>query len=81
LPEKTSQNGPGAVKIILPRIFSNALVSLNIISTGDILPIAGRDEVTLGRISEGQLIIPDIDLTPYKAYNPAYLACMCPSIA
>jgi pSer/pThr/pTyr-binding forkhead associated (FHA) protein len=33
------------------------------------LPLAGQDEVTLGRVSEGQPVVPDIDLTPYKAYE------------
>jgi pSer/pThr/pTyr-binding forkhead associated (FHA) protein len=47
----------------------DALISLNIISSGDILPISSQKEITLGRVSEGQPIIPDIDLTPYKAYE------------
>ncbi len=50
-------------------IYPDAFMSLNIISTGDIIPIAGKDEVTLGRVSEGQPMIPDIDLTPYKAFE------------
>ena len=49
--------------------FLDAWVSLNIISTGDVLPLAGQEEVTLGRVSEGQPVVPDIDLTPYKAYE------------
>jgi hypothetical protein len=53
----------------LPVTFPDAQVSLNIISTGDVLPLAGLDEVTLGRVSEGQPVVPDIDLTPYKAYE------------
>jgi hypothetical protein len=52
-----------------PISFPDALVSLNIISTGDILPLAGQEEITLGRVSEGQPMVPDIDLTPYKAYE------------
>ena len=52
-----------------PPATSGAVVSLNIISTGDIVPLTGTDEVTLGRVSEGQPIVPDIDLTPYKAYE------------
>ena len=47
----------------------DALISLSIISTGDCLPLSGQDEVTLGRLSEGQPVTPDIDLTPYKAYE------------
>jgi hypothetical protein len=52
-----------------PPALSNAVVSLNIISTGDLIPVAGQEEITLGRASEGQPIIPDIDLTAYKAYE------------
>jgi hypothetical protein len=52
-----------------PALAADALVTLNIISTGDIIPVMGTKEVTLGRVSEGQPIIPDIDLTPYKAYE------------
>ena len=44
-------------------------LALHIIQTGQILPLTGRDEFTLGRISEGQSIIPDIDLTSYNAYK------------
>jgi hypothetical protein len=47
----------------------DASVTLNIISTGDMLPINGANESTLGRISEGQPVTPDIDLTPFKAYE------------
>ena len=32
------------------------------------LPLSDRNEFTLGRISEGQPIMPDIDLSPYYAY-------------
>lgn len=53
----------------LPVTFPDAQVSLNIISTGDVLPFAGQEDVTLGRVSEGQPVVPDIDLTPYKAYE------------
>jgi pSer/pThr/pTyr-binding forkhead associated (FHA) protein len=53
----------------VPDTIPDALISLNIIETGDFLPLTGRDEVTLGRVSEGQPVVPDIDLTPYKAYE------------
>jgi hypothetical protein len=52
-----------------PHSISDALISLNIVSSGDTLPIRGQGEVTVGRVSEGQPVIPDIDLTPYKAYE------------
>lgn len=46
-----------------------ATVSLHIVETGQILPLVGREEFTLGRISEGQSILPDVDLSPYEAFN------------
>ena len=43
-------------------------ISLNIIESGQILPLANRTEFTLGRSAEGQPIVPDVDLTSYNAY-------------
>jgi hypothetical protein len=42
--------------------------SMHLLETGQVLPLSSRNEFTLGRISEGQPIMPDIDLTPYNAY-------------
>lgn len=52
-----------------PAISSDTPVTLNILGAGVALPLNPIDEVTLGRISEGQPVMPDIDLTPYKAYE------------
>jgi hypothetical protein len=52
-----------------PTTLLEAKVSLNIVNSGEILPLKTQKEITLGRISGGQKIIPDIDLTPYKAYE------------
>jgi len=46
----------------------NSWLSLHLMDSGKILPLASRNEFTLGRLSEGQPIMPDIDLTPYQAY-------------
>ncbi|RJP49058.1 MAG: FHA domain-containing protein [Anaerolineaceae bacterium] len=43
--------------------------SLHLLDTGQVLPLSSRNEFTLGRISEGQPIMPDIDLSPYQAYG------------
>jgi hypothetical protein len=43
-------------------------ISLHIIDSGQILPLADRTEFTLGRSAEGQPIVPDVDLSPYNAY-------------
>ena len=33
------------------------------------LPLVDQNEFTIGRGSDGQLVTPDIDLTPYRAYE------------
>lgn len=47
---------------------SDAWGSLHLLDTGQVLPLSTRNEFTLGRISEGQPIMPDIDLSAYQAY-------------
>ena len=43
-------------------------ISLHLIESGQILPLADRTEFTLGRSAEGQPIVPDVDLSSYNAY-------------
>jgi hypothetical protein len=52
-----------------PPTSSGAAVSLYVIDSGQMIPLSGREEFTLGRAAEGQPILPDIDLTPYRAYE------------
>ncbi len=49
--------------------FSDVFASLHVVSSGQILPLVGKTEYTIGRISSGQSILPDIDLSPYSAYK------------
>jgi hypothetical protein len=48
---------------------ATAQVFLRILETGQTIPLEDGEEFTLGRISGSQPILPDIDLTPYKAYE------------
>jgi len=43
-------------------------LSLKMVSSGQVIPLTGQNEFTLGRITEGQPILPDIDLSPYEGY-------------
>ncbi len=61
VPSDNQQNSP--VKEV------DAVISLLIVDTGQVLHLAGRNEYTLGRVSEGQPILPDVDLSPYDAFN------------
>lgn len=53
----------------VPRSKIGSLLALHILDAGQILPLTDREEITIGRVSEGQTILPDVDLTPYKAYE------------
>ncbi len=52
-----------------PILETGALVGLIEIHSGDIISLIGREDYTLGRTRKNQAIIPDIDLTPYNAYE------------
>ena len=56
------------VPAVPPAAMLNNWVTLHLLDTGQVLPLAERNEFTLGRISEGQPIMPDVDLSPYQAY-------------
>lgn len=47
---------------------SNAWASLHLLDTGQVLPLAVRNEFTIGRVSDGQPIMPDIDLSTSQAF-------------
>lgn len=54
---------------ILPLELLDYPLVLQVISTNEFIPVTAGDEITLGRASKGQPIIPDIDFSPYNAYE------------
>lgn len=46
----------------------DAWANLHLLETGQMLPLTNRTEYTMGRTSEGQPIMPDIDFSPFQAY-------------
>jgi len=56
------------IKTETPQQDLDTWASLHLMESGQILPLSDRTEFTLGRISDAQPIMPDIDLTPYQAY-------------
>jgi hypothetical protein len=51
------------------KTMGDAWANLHILENGQMLPLSSsRTEFTLGRVSEGQPIMPDIDFSPYQAY-------------
>ncbi len=54
--------------ITSPQVEVTTWASLHLLDTGQMLPLMDRNEFTLGRVSDGQPIMPDIDLSAYQAY-------------
>jgi hypothetical protein len=52
-----------------PFVTQNLGLALKIVSTGEVIVLDREDEFTLGRVSGNQPILPDIDLSPYQAYD------------
>ena len=60
-------------KVVIPNSPSpdqnTTVLYLKVLNTGDIISLTGKRKFTLGRISGDQPIMPDIDLSPYQAYE------------
>jgi hypothetical protein len=54
--------------LVSPQVEVTTWASLHLLDTGQMLPLMDRNEFTLGRVSDGQPIMPDIDLSAYQAY-------------
>lgn len=52
----------------VPGTAVDAMVSLHMVDSGQIVNLTGQTEFTIGRTAEGQPILPDVDLSPYEAY-------------
>lgn len=48
---------------------TDVAISLFVLEAGAILPLEGQTEYTLGRSSEGQPMLPDVDLAAFQAYE------------
>ncbi len=44
-------------------------LKLLLVRTGQLINLPNKDEFTVGRVSEGQAILPDVDLNDYDAYS------------
>jgi hypothetical protein len=52
-----------------PLVARDTWATLHLVDTGQVLPLSERNEFTMGRSTEGQPVMPDIDLSPYQAYS------------
>jgi len=70
--DQTHKDRSFSGQILFPAPPSDTLtesLSLHLVDTGEIIPAAEKKEFVIGRNSEGQTNVPDIDLTPYDAYT------------
>jgi hypothetical protein len=44
-------------------------LSVHVLKTGQHLALFGQEEYTLGRVSDGQSVVPDVDLSPFDGYH------------
>jgi len=56
-------------RLVKPAATTAAHVMIKISESGSLLPLDGSQDFTIGRVSGTQPILPDIDLTPYQAYE------------
>jgi hypothetical protein len=67
--DKVAASARQDVPIAAPKaIADHGWGSLHLMESGQILPLSERNEYILGRVSEGQPVVPDLDLSPYQAY-------------
>jgi hypothetical protein len=47
----------------------NGRLAVHLVDSGIMIPLENRDEFTLGRLTEGQPVVPDVDLSAHRAYE------------
>jgi hypothetical protein len=52
-----------------PDDMAEPCLTLRVVDSNEIIHLTGRKEFTIGRVAEGQPILPDIDLSAYQAYT------------
>jgi pSer/pThr/pTyr-binding forkhead associated (FHA) protein len=67
--DQLRKEATGDSEQVVPPTPDDASLSLYLVETGEVIPLEGLTEFTLGRSSEDQPILPDIDLAPYHAYE------------
>ncbi|MEW6405147.1 MAG: FHA domain-containing protein [Chloroflexota bacterium] len=52
-----------------PPDVADSKAAIFLIDAGEVIFIRGEKEFTIGRSTEGQMVVPDIDLSPFEAYE------------
>lgn len=54
---------------IVPPTPEDASLSLFLVDLGEVIPLEGLSEYTIGRSAEDQPLLPDVDLAPFQGYE------------
>lgn len=68
-PKVPAMEEPAVTKKDSTPVSPTTPITFHLIDTGQTIPVAGRTEFTIGRATDGQPILPDIDLAPYDAFS------------
>jgi pSer/pThr/pTyr-binding forkhead associated (FHA) protein len=52
-----------------PDLETGALIGLRVVNTGQVVSLVGRDNYTIGRVISTQAVVPDVDLSPFRAHE------------
>jgi hypothetical protein len=71
--ENASQEAPASLRSFLPQREKENIpfrkIALKIVESEQVLDLSGSEDFTLGRVGGNQPILPDVDLTPFQAYE------------
>lgn len=68
-PAPPKKNVDQTVPLAGPLVAPTTQVVFHLVEEGAQIPLVDRSEFTLGRVSEGQPLIPEVDLSKYNAYE------------
>jgi len=54
---------------VTPADKKDSQVAIYLIDSGEAIFVDGDTDLTIGRLTEGQLVVPDLDLSPFEAYE------------
>jgi pSer/pThr/pTyr-binding forkhead associated (FHA) protein len=67
--EKSAENNLSNSQFDPSTLAPDVVAKLHLLKSGVFLPIVETQEVIIGRASEGQSLLPDIDLGPFQAFE------------
>lgn len=64
---QSEENAPSILGSAAKELVNTAL-SIHLLDSGEVIYLSGKLEYSIGRATDGQPILPDVDLSPYDGY-------------